>query len=63
MASAKKLTGLALSALCLLLSACANVSAQKAPAKVLAEHRQRLADWEAKVKQIERSVADLPVNL
>ncbi|HEU5072474.1 MAG TPA: valine--tRNA ligase [Verrucomicrobiae bacterium] len=34
--------------------------AQKVPAKVLDEHKQRLADWQAKHNQIEKSLADLP---
>ncbi len=34
--------------------------AQKVPAKVLEEHRQRLADWQAKVAQIVQSLAHLP---
>ena len=34
--------------------------AQKVPAKVLDEHKQRLADWQAKGTQIEKSLADLP---
>jgi len=34
--------------------------AQKVPAKVLDEHKQRLADWHAKRDQVEKSLADLP---
>jgi len=34
--------------------------AQKVPAKVLEEHQQRLADWQAKLTQIDKSLADLP---
>ena len=34
--------------------------AQKVPAKVLDEHRQRLADWKAKEKQIQDSLDNLP---
>jgi len=33
---------------------------QKVPAKVLEEHQQRLADWQAKLAQIDKSLADLP---
>jgi valyl-tRNA synthetase len=33
---------------------------QKVPANVLDEHRQRLADWQAKLAQIDKSLADLP---
>jgi valyl-tRNA synthetase len=33
---------------------------QKVPANVLEEHRQRLADWQAKLAQIDKSLADLP---
>jgi valyl-tRNA synthetase len=33
---------------------------QKVPAKVLEEHQQRLADWQAKEKQIAAALADLP---
>jgi valyl-tRNA synthetase len=33
---------------------------QKVPAKVLDEHKQRLADWQAKRDQVEKSLADLP---
>ena len=33
---------------------------QKVPAKVLDEHKQRLADWHAKRGQVEKSLADLP---
>jgi len=32
----------------------------KVPAKVLEEHRQRLADWEEKHRQISQSLAELP---
>jgi valyl-tRNA synthetase len=34
--------------------------AEKVPAKVLEEHKQRLADWQAKVKQILASLENLP---
>ncbi|MBI3881468.1 MAG: valine--tRNA ligase [Verrucomicrobia bacterium] len=34
---------------------------EKVPAKVLEEHRQRLADWQAKEKQAQTSLDDLPV--
>ncbi len=34
--------------------------AEKVPAKVLEEHRQRLADWKAKEKQVLAALADLP---
>jgi len=34
--------------------------AQKVPAKVLEEHQQRRADWQAKLTQIDKSLADLP---
>jgi valyl-tRNA synthetase len=34
--------------------------AQKVPAKVLEEHKQRLADWQAKGAQVEKSLTDLP---
>jgi len=34
--------------------------AQKVPAKVLAEHEQRLADWLAKEKQVHSALANLP---
>ncbi len=34
--------------------------AQKVPAKVLEEHRQRLADWEGRLRQAETSLANLP---
>jgi len=33
--------------------------AQKVPANVLEEHQQRLADWQARLAQIEKSLADL----
>jgi valyl-tRNA synthetase len=33
---------------------------QKVPAKVLDEHKQRLADWQAKRDQVEKALADLP---
>ncbi len=33
---------------------------QKVPAKVLEEHQKRLADWQAKVNQVEQSLANLP---
>ncbi|MFN3409044.1 MAG: class I tRNA ligase family protein [Limisphaerales bacterium] len=33
---------------------------QKVPAKVLDEHKQRLADWQTKREQVERALADLP---
>ncbi|MFM7100728.1 MAG: valine--tRNA ligase, partial [Verrucomicrobiota bacterium] len=33
---------------------------QKVPAKVLEEHRQRLADWQAKLKQVDAALANLP---
>ena len=32
----------------------------KVPAKVLAEHQQRLADWQAKEQQIQTALANLP---
>jgi valyl-tRNA synthetase len=34
--------------------------AQKVPAKVLDEHKQRLTDWQAKAAHIEKSLTDLP---
>jgi len=33
---------------------------EKVPAKVLQEHQQRLADWQAKLAQIDKSLTDLP---
>ena len=33
--------------------------AQKVPAKVLDEHKQRLADWQAKLAQVKASLAAL----
>jgi valyl-tRNA synthetase len=33
---------------------------QKVPPKVLEEHQKRLADWQAKVNQVEQSLANLP---
>jgi valyl-tRNA synthetase len=33
---------------------------QKVPASVLEEHQKRLADWQAKVAQIEQAMANLP---
>ena len=36
--------------------------AEKVPAKVLEEHRQRLADWELKARQTEAALADLPTE-
>jgi len=35
--------------------------AEKAPAKVLEEHRQRLADWQAKERQARAALENLPV--
>jgi valyl-tRNA synthetase len=32
----------------------------KVPAKVLEEHRGRLAEWQAKVHQLEQAIANLP---
>ncbi len=34
--------------------------AEKVPAKVLDEHKQRLADWQAKEKQVQASIDNLP---
>ena len=34
--------------------------AEKVPAKVLDEHKQRLADWQAKEKQVQSSIDNLP---
>ncbi len=34
--------------------------AQKVPASVLAEHQQRLADWQAKERQVHEALANLP---
>jgi valyl-tRNA synthetase len=34
--------------------------AQKVPAKVLDEHKQRLVDWQTKLAQVEKMIADLP---
>jgi valyl-tRNA synthetase len=34
--------------------------AEKVPAKVLEEHKQRLADWETKLKQVQTSLDNLP---
>jgi valyl-tRNA synthetase len=33
---------------------------QKVPATVLAEHQQRLADWQAKEKQVLKAMENLP---
>ena len=34
--------------------------AEKVPAKVLEEHRQRLLDWQVKEKQAQAALDDLP---
>jgi valyl-tRNA synthetase len=36
--------------------------AQKVPAKVLEEHRQRLVDWQTKLKQVQSALDNLPAE-